>query len=262
MKIIDLTMFSGEEEMLDFHLKTHSSFVDHTVVVAAKETFSGKPKDPHLEMLERAAKDYPLSVVLIDKYPEAASAWDRETHTRWIAREKGMELAGADGVFMQSDLDEIMDPEVGKRIKDGTIPILELMNASLSFHVYNWKWKLRDRVPWVGIMVLPAVLTSVVTLQWIRSQRGKTKYISGFGPDGDCGWHASYFMTPEQIVGKIKDFSHQEYNKEPYTTLEWVNKRMEEGKDLFEHSPLVDTTDDPNRFLPPNPESALPISLR
>ena len=36
------------------------------------------------------------------------------------------------------------------------------------------------------------------------------------------GWHLSYFMTPEEIVAKVRSFSHSDrYNEHPYNTTAW-----------------------------------------
>ncbi len=40
-------------------------------------------------------------------------------------------------------------------------------------------------------------------------------------------------MTPEQILEKLAAFSRQEFNTPEFATLEHVQRRMREGRDLF-----------------------------
>jgi hypothetical protein len=66
------------------------------------------------------------------------------------------------------------------------------------------------------------------------------------------GWHLSYFMSPELIREKIKAFSHQEWNKEPYLNLDSITAAINSGKDLFsrgDHEDLLQWSGQP---LPKN----------
>ena len=47
------------------------------------------------------------------------------------------------------------------------------------------------------------------------------------------GWHFSYLMNIKEIIKKIKSSTHTEYNKKEYTNPKIIEKRIREGKDLF-----------------------------
>ena len=51
----------------------------------------------------------------------------------------------------------------------------------------------------------------------------------------DAGWHGSYLMSIERIQAKIKSFSHQEYNKEPFINLTYIRDCVENGRNLFKN---------------------------
>ena len=48
------------------------------------------------------------------------------------------------------------------------------------------------------------------------------------------GWHFSYLLTPTEIQRKIKTFAHTEFNKNKFTSLSNIKKRIKNFKDLFD----------------------------
>ncbi len=46
------------------------------------------------------------------------------------------------------------------------------------------------------------------------------------------GWHFSFLQTPEQILKKIKSFSHGEFNKKGLSEEEIVDK-IQKSEDIF-----------------------------
>ena len=47
------------------------------------------------------------------------------------------------------------------------------------------------------------------------------------------GWHFSYLGGVERIREKIAAFSHQEFNKPPFNTPDWIREQLIQGADLF-----------------------------
>ena len=47
------------------------------------------------------------------------------------------------------------------------------------------------------------------------------------------GWHFSFLQTPEDIVKKIKSYSHGEFNTIENTNEEKINKKITENEDIF-----------------------------
>ena len=52
----------------------------------------------------------------------------------------------------------------------------------------------------------------------------------------DGGWHFSFLKSPENISLKIKSYVHQEHNKEKFTNIENIKKRIYDKKDIFGRS--------------------------
>ena len=47
------------------------------------------------------------------------------------------------------------------------------------------------------------------------------------------GWHCSYCMSTDDIINKLHSFSHQEYNRYPYTSRTHIQDCITNGKSLF-----------------------------
>ena len=64
------------------------------------------------------------------------------------------------------------------------------------------------------------------------------------------GWHLSYFGDSNFIKNKINSFSHQELNTIEFTNLEKIDKRIKEGRDLFERGNIGRVELSNNTYLP------------
>ena len=48
------------------------------------------------------------------------------------------------------------------------------------------------------------------------------------------GWHFAYLQNPESISKKIKSFAHGEFNKSNFANLHNIEKKINEGLDIFD----------------------------
>ena len=95
--------------------------------------------------------------------------------------------------------------------------------------MYYYNFKNKSVTPWTfpKLMSFKSFRETHAELHYIRTMVGVPVL------DAKCGWHLSYFGTPNNIQTKIQEFSHQEYNHSRYTRLSSIKERMKEGKDLF-----------------------------
>lgn len=56
---------------------------------------------------------------------------------------------------------------------------------------------------------------------------------------GDCGWHLSFFGGARVVQQKLSAYSHREFNRDPYTDIEYIWNRMGKGLHLF-HDGILD----------------------
>jgi beta-1,4-mannosyl-glycoprotein beta-1,4-N-acetylglucosaminyltransferase len=49
----------------------------------------------------------------------------------------------------------------------------------------------------------------------------------------DGGWHFSYLKEPKEIIDKLEQFAHSEYNKKKYKDINHIKNSVKQGKDLL-----------------------------
>ena len=78
--------------------------------------------------------------------------------------------------------------------------------------------------------------------QWLRNIKTKKRPFWNIFRDKqpqmikDGGWHFSFLKKPEEIKNKIISYSHQEHNKEEFTNIKKIEKRISDGQDLFDRN--------------------------
>ena len=73
------------------------------------------------------------------------------------------------------------------------------------------------------------------------------------------GWHLSYFGDSNFIKNKIINFSHQELNTDEFTDVSKIEKRIKQGRDLYNrenHDPTIIELSK-NNYLPVQYETYL-----
>lgn len=53
------------------------------------------------------------------------------------------------------------------------------------------------------------------------------------------GWHFSFLMTPEQVQEKYKSWAHTELNQPLYTDIDYIKKRIAEGKRIHDDDSVI-----------------------
>ena len=74
--------------------------------------------------------------------------------------------------------------------------------------------------------------------QWLRNIKTKNQpfwkiFNRNIQLINNGGWHFSFLKKPESIRNKIISYSHQEYNTKEFTNIDFIKKRISQGKDLF-----------------------------
>ncbi len=248
MKIIDAFVFYNELDMLQYRLETLDLHVDHFVLVEATHTHTGIQKPLHFkENKHRFAKFmHKLVHVVVDDFPykdhvSDGRQWINEAFQRERGVPRGLQLIpeiDLNDYVVNSDLDEIVNPEVLQNIREGklTCPCHTL---EMDFYYYNL-------TTYLGKWHAPCV-TKVGFLMKTSGRWSCQNVIP------NAGWHLSYFGDSEFIRNKLEHFGHQEYNSEKYKSDENINAAIKNGRDLFNRDNVTITKikvcDNPN--LPP-----------
>lgn len=238
MKIFDCFTFFNELELLEFRLKLLYDVVDHFVIAESNITHAGKPKPYYFEEAKNRFAPWKEKIIYlpvqqstdgldfnatITTYTPTSAAWQLENGQRNALQQITYQLSDDDKVIL-SDLDEIPDPGVLKKINISNSPV----SLSMIFHYYFLNCQnAGDEHWWNGSIVCIGKQFKDIGPQTLRDNRNNYPRIK------KAGWHFSYLGGVEKIKEKIRSFAHTEFNKEEYLQDENIIKAMLEGKDIF-----------------------------
>jgi beta-1,4-mannosyl-glycoprotein beta-1,4-N-acetylglucosaminyltransferase len=255
MKIIDSFIFYNELVMLEYRLNLLYQVVDYFIIVESTHTFMGNEKKLYFQENKERFKDFEDKIIhiIIDDFPfkqpniniKNNEQWENENFQRKQI-EKGIKQIDmkSNDIIIVSDLDEIPNPLLLKKIREKKISV-GIVRLEMDFYYYNLYSKFEDK--W----------DKAIMFTYFKQQKYKFDYnfprndIEA-GSIKNGGWHLSYFGDSNFISNKLKEFSHQEFNNENFTSSKIIQDRIENNKDLFnrktnmKHIPL-----DKNNNLPP-----------
>jgi len=238
-KIIDCFIFNNEIDLLKHRFKLLDGFVDHFVLVEAKQTHSGLIKETYFESMKSEFSEFlpKIEHIIVDlpnKFLYEPTESDVEEHLKinWFRENYhrneilrglyNLDLIDHD-VILISDLDEIPDPLKLNKFID-SIPKGE-------FRIQTQKWYCWDlgRIydnTWPGTAVIRWNDLKKTTPQTIRSKRYDNQYKND---EEIFGWHCSWFGGKELIKNKLLSFAHQELKN---ITMEDIENKMTMNLDI------------------------------
>jgi beta-1,4-mannosyl-glycoprotein beta-1,4-N-acetylglucosaminyltransferase len=253
-KIIDCFLFYNELDLLLYRLTILYDIVDNFVLVESNHTYAGNQKILYYEQnkhLFSKFQDKIIHIVVDALYitPNINyhnnDQWKNENFQR-NSIDNGIKqiLLDKNDLIIISDLDEITDPDILKKLKKNIIEIKDCFALSQDMYFYN--------------------LNTIHCEKWVRSKIVTyEKYIAGtpqqfrdnynFPILMNSGWHLSYFGDAKFIKNKLQEFSHQEYNNNFYTNENNIENKIKNNIDLFNRSyvPIKYISIDDNKYLPP-----------
>ncbi len=238
MRTFDCFTFFNELELLEFRLKLLYDVVDYFVIAESNLTHAGKPKPYFFEEAKSRFAKWQHKIIYlpvqqstegldfntsVTTYTPTSAAWQLENGQRNALQQINTQLKDDDHVLL-SDLDEIPDPDVLKKIKVNNSPL----SLSMIFHYYFLNCQnVGDEHWWNGSIFCSGQQFIKLGPQTLRDNRNNYPRIK------KAGWHFSYLGGVEKIKYKIRSFAHTEYNKEEYLQDDKILKTIEEGKDIF-----------------------------
>jgi beta-1,4-mannosyl-glycoprotein beta-1,4-N-acetylglucosaminyltransferase len=259
MKIIDSFIFYNELELLKYRLAILNDYVDYFVLAEATYTFSGIKKPLFYNENKEMFKEYEHKIihVIVDDVPIKEEVHDDRSwlneyfHRNAIARGIHQLSLTAEDCIFTSDLDEICDPEIMKKLREGTLEYDKYALNRLELDMYYYNLNCRVSGGWHGLKLFTfaSYMLNQLTFQDMRTW--EWKHPVRIIPKG--GWHLSYFGNADYIVNKIKHFAHQEFNKDRYTNKEIIEKVVDACEDILfrDGFKLTKVPIAENTYLPP-----------
>ena len=205
-KVVDVFPFFDELLLLELKLEEMAPWVDRFVLLEARTTFTGAPKELVYEQNKARFATYADKIVHhIVEFPEwADTPWAREFYQRDAALAALATVCRAEDLVLVSDADEIIDQAALDRF-DGQY-------ASLGMPLYSYFFNLRLRSSSEGTYgaVCRAKYFDRVGLSLARL--GMRRY-SRRERLPDAGWHFSSIKSADELVAKFRAFSHVEHSK-------------------------------------------------
>jgi beta-1,4-mannosyl-glycoprotein beta-1,4-N-acetylglucosaminyltransferase len=240
VKIIDGFIFYNEINLLNMRLHELDDYVDLFVIVESTETFSGNSKPLFYQKYKHLFRKFHHKIVTFTVNDMSAlnsnNPWDKEKHQRNCIRDaiNKIDLINDDDIILISDVDEIPNPncfeEIKRRLINENIEKLVLVQR---FFYYNFSCENREKFKEQKSRNTIAILNKnlkKVSPQYMRGRRGLLPRVN------NGGWHCSYFGSSKEIINKIKQFSHQEYNSPKYLNEEKIEGIINSRGDLFNRS--------------------------
>jgi len=259
MKIIDGFMFYNELSMLEYRFSVLDDVVDYFILVESTHTQNGKEKPLFFEenksrykkwlpkIIHIVVRDVPYVFPNID-YSKNQQLVNEHHQRNCIARGiEELELRPKD-VIIISDLDEITDPALLRKVRSGEMKVT-LQGLDHIFYYYNLNTRNKYVTDRARILTYEKYDRLDLPCHSIREM--KCPIIS------PAGWHLSYFGDALFIQNKIRsiaDFG----GDDTFTDLKNIEAKVKSSADLFnreawgESYKLVHIDVEDNLYLPPD----------
>ena len=215
MAIYDCFQYFDEDHMVDLRLNVLDQYVDYFVISESTKTHQGKDKKINFDIKKFPKFKKKIKFIVAD-YNDSINFKNHvggespiEQHQR-NSLIKGIENASSEDLIILSDSDEIPDLTKLNQIQDNK----KIIAFSQKMFMYKINLQNIDESNWIGSKI--TMKKNITTMQNLRNLKFK-KYpfwrIDKYNLQTiNGGWHFSFLQTPEQILNKIKSFSHGEFN--------------------------------------------------
>jgi len=242
-KVYDLFLVNSELDWLEIRLNELKDHVDYFVILESPKTFTNLPKP--LIVQENWAKfkqfsDQIIYHVLEDDPPlKSDRSWDHEIFqrnamfTQVIPKLTGAKKANLGDVILVSDIDEVPRPATLTLLRNCDFPLRLTLRSRFYYYGFQWlhrgqEWAHPQATTYLGAddTILPQDLRGGHHAPWFGS--GKADL-------WNAAWHcSSCFATIEEMLLKMKSFSHVEYNEERFREKKRIVEYIRKGKDLWD----------------------------
>jgi beta-1,4-mannosyl-glycoprotein beta-1,4-N-acetylglucosaminyltransferase len=241
MKLIDCFMYFDEDLVLDIRLNTLNEYVNQFVIVEATLDHAGNKKKLNFDINKFTKFKNKINYIVIEDMPKNVGYIKKNWHSAHLrdqfqrnALERGYKNFDDEDLIMISDIDEIPNPNKISQFK--------IKNKYACFIQKNFQAKINQlnitEEKWIGTKICQKKYLK--SPQWLRNIKIKKRRFWQFYKDKepqiifDGGWHFSFLKKYNSIQRKIKSFAHQEFNKESFTNITQIKKRIKSGTDIFE----------------------------
>lgn len=250
MKTVSTFPFFNELDILEIHLETVSSVVDHFVITESRFSHAGAPKPLYLtenmHLFEKFKEK--ITIQVIDEFPAGVNLFEADWHQRDSAKAVLAKLMEPEDILIYGDVDEIPrtsaiqravrvlqtdpDVEVAHLAQDLFYYYLNLRETSGTLLSYMGEYPGTSGKKWLGTTVQMWKSVGDSSMTSLRNPERKSK--GARIPYG--GWHFSWVGSPDRspaldrVAQKLENTAHQEFRTG--RNVARLAKRISRGKDL------------------------------
>jgi beta-1,4-mannosyl-glycoprotein beta-1,4-N-acetylglucosaminyltransferase len=238
MKIIDCFSFYNELDLLTYRLNLLNDYVDYFVIVEARQTHAGKDKILFFKENKHLYEEFSEKIIhhVVDlpyKFENTNitynEIWVNENFQRNVISQCLLNVKNLSplDIIILSDLDEICDPRILLKIKEGDIAV-DINSLEMDLYYYNLNTINKEK--WNSGKIMTYKKYTELNKNFTEIRLGNYTSILS------AGWHMSYFGDEHFISNKIKNFAHSEFNLPEITDLEKIKEKIKNCSDLYNRS--------------------------
>ena len=226
-RVFDIFMYNNEASMAYVRIWREAPYVDYFIIVFSNVTLSGQKRQISFKEFEKDLEPYKDKLIFAyfngecdSSYKSKDLNWCRETTQRNYGFKYYQKHLNPqpDDLLLVSDCDEIFTRESIQYFIQ--FPPEKYVHAA---GVYYFPLYFHRMDEWNGAIVAryypdfqPDLLRTII----LRGKKRDPTLVRG---DKPLVTHCSYcFRTLDEYKKKIQSFAHQEFNKPPYTTNDWI----------------------------------------
>ena len=235
MAIYDCFQYFNEDHIVDLRLNILNQYVDYFVISESTKTHQGKDKKINFDIkkfskfrdkIKFIVADY-KEIINFKKHTGGESPIEQHQRNSLI---KGIEDASSEDLIILSDSDEI--PDLTKLIEINNNK--KFIAFSQKMFMYKMNLQNIEESNWIGSKITKK--KNITTMQNLRNLKFKKYPFWRFDKKNlqtiRGGWHFSFLQTPEQILKKIKSFSHGEFNMKNVNEKN-IEEKILKNQDIF-----------------------------
>ena len=241
MAIYDCFQYFNEDQMVDLRLNILDKYVDYFVISESTKTHQGKSKKINFDINKFKKFKHKIKFVVADYKKEidfknhTGGESPVEQHQRNYLIE-GIKDALPDDYIVLSDSDEIPDFSKIKNINSTK----KYLAFSQKMFMYKLNLQNLNESNWIGSKITKKkYIKSMQDLRNLKFKKYPFWRIDKYNQEIiNGGWHFSFLQTPQQILTKIKSFSHGEFNSESINEKN-IQEKILKNEDIFERNTVL-----------------------
>ncbi len=243
-KIYDCTTFYNANMLFDLRYNILKDYVDYFVVCEASKTHTGQIKKYNFDknLLSKYGKK--IIYIQVDDLPEIKIKGKKDYKLLKIQMDnlfRGIIKAEDDDLIIFSDEDEIPNPEVISHFKKNDYKF-GLFLQNMYYYKFNILGLDEGDGNWAGSRICKKkYLKSFFDFRILKKKNIKYPFWR-FDKEKSIqlikngGWHFTYLMTPDEILNKIENMAHTEFNKEKFKNIEKIKENISNLIDPFDRN--------------------------